>query len=129
LLVADFTLGDALLTTLWVFLFVAWIMVLFSIIGDLFRDHSLSGWAKAIWILFLIFVPFVTALVYLIARGEGMRERSVREQAEARKHLESYIRETAGSSPVDELHKLSELRDKGAITDEEFQRMKAKLVG
>ena len=129
MLVADFTLGDALLTTLWVFLFVAWIMVLFSIIGDLFRDHSLSGWAKAIWILFLIFVPFVTALVYLIARGEGMRERSVREQAEARKHLESYIRETAGSSPVDELHKLSELRDKGAITDEEFQRMKAKLVG
>jgi hypothetical protein len=122
-------LGEALLTILWVFLFVAWIMVLFSIIGDLFRDHALSGWAKAIWILFLIFVPFVTALVYLIVRGEGMRERSVREQAEARKHLESYIRETAGSSQVDELHKLSELRDKGAITDEEFQRMKAKLVG
>ena len=127
--VADYTLGEALLTILWVFLFVAWIMVLFSIIGDLFRDHALSGWAKAIWILFLIFVPFVTALVYLIVRGEGMRERSVREQAEARKHLESYIRETAGSSQVDELHKLSELRDKGAITDEEFQRMKAKLVG
>ena len=126
---ADFTLGDALLTVLEVFLLVVWFWILIAILGDLFRDHQLSGWWKAVWVLFLIFVPFLTALIYLIVRGQGMRERSVKEQADARRHFESYVRETAGSSPVDELHKLSELKDKGAITDAEFDRMKAKLVG
>src|SRR5213076_2997435 len=106
-------------TVIWIFVFVAWIMVLFTIVGDLFRDHQLSGWWKAVWVFFLIFVPFLTALIYIIARGHGMRERSIREQAEARKHLETYVRETAGTSPADELHKLSELRDKGAISEAE----------
>jgi ABC-type multidrug transport system fused ATPase/permease subunit len=128
LLLADYSLGDAFLTVIWIFLFVAWIMVLFTIIGDLFRDHQLSGWWKAVWILFLIFVPFLTALVYLIARGHGIRERSIKEQAEVRKHFDSYVRETAGTSPVDELHKLNDLKEKGAISDEEFQQMKAKLL-
>jgi hypothetical protein len=82
-----------------------------------------------VWILFLIFIPFLTALVYLIVRGPGMRDRSIKEQADVRRHLESYIRETAGTSPVDELHKLNELKEKGAISDEEFQRLKARLVG
>jgi NADH:ubiquinone oxidoreductase subunit 6 (subunit J) len=129
LLFADYSLGDAFLTVIWIFLFVAWIMVLFTIIGDLFRDHQLSGWAKAAWILFLIIVPFLAALVYLIARGHGMRDRSIKEQAEVRKHFESYVRETAGTSSVDELHKLNDLKEKGAISDEEFNRMKAKLIG
>ena len=129
MLIADYSLGDALVTIIWIFLFVAWILVLFTIVGDLFRDHQLSGGAKAIWILFLIFVPFLTALVYLIVRGHGMRERSIKEQAEVRHHFESYVRETAGTSPVDELHKLNDLKEKGAITDEEFQRLKAKLIG
>jgi ABC-type multidrug transport system fused ATPase/permease subunit len=129
MLLADYSLGDALVTVIWIFLFVAWIMVLFSIIGDLFRDHELSGWVKAIWILFLIAVPFLAALIYLIARGKGMRDRSIKEQAEVRRHFESYVKETAGTTPVDELHKLNELKEKGAISDEEFQRMKAKLVG
>jgi Short C-terminal domain/Phospholipase_D-nuclease N-terminal len=129
MLLADYTLGDAIITVLWIFLFVAWILVLFTIIGDLFRDHELSGWMKAVWILFLIFIPFLTALVYLIVRGPGMRDRSIKEQADVRRHLESYIRETAGTSPVDELHKLNELKEKGAISDEEFQRLKARLVG
>jgi len=126
---ADFTLGDALLTVLEVFLLVVWFWILIAILGDLFRDHELSGWWKAVWVLFLIFVPFLTALIYLIVRGQGMRERSVKAQADAQRHFASYVRETAGSSPVDELHKLSELKDKGAITDAEFDRMKAKLVG
>ena len=78
MLFADYSLGDAFLTVIWIFVFVAWIMVLFTIIGDLFRDHQLSGWWKAVWIFFLIFVPFLTALIYLIARGHGMRERSIR---------------------------------------------------
>jgi Short C-terminal domain/Phospholipase_D-nuclease N-terminal len=129
MLLADYTLGDAIITVLWIFLFVAWILVLFTIIGDLFRDHELSGWVKAVWILFLIFIPFLTALVYLVVRGPGMRDRSVREQADVRRHLESYIRETAGTSPVDELHKLNELKERGAISDAEFDRLKAKLIG
>jgi type VI protein secretion system component VasK len=129
MLVADYSLGDALVTIIWIFLFVAWILVLFTIIGDLFRDHQLSGWVKAVWILFLIFIPFLTALVYLIVRGHGMRERSIKEQAEVRRHFDQYVRETAGASPVDELHKLNDLKEKGAISDEEFARMKAKLIG
>jgi hypothetical protein len=128
MLIADFSFGEALLTVIWIFLFVAWIMVLFTIVGDLFRDHQLSGWAKAIWILFLIFIPFLTALVYLIVRGQGMRDRSIKEQADVRRHFEDYVRETAGTSPVDELHKLNDLKEKGAISDEEFERMKAKLI-
>jgi hypothetical protein len=129
MLLADYSLGDALVTVIWIFLFVAWILVLFTIIGDLFRDHELSGWWKAVWILFLIFIPFLTALVYLIVRGHGMRDRSIKEQAEVRRHFDSYVREAAGTTPVDELHKLNDLKEKGAISDEEFQRMKAKLIG
>jgi membrane protein implicated in regulation of membrane protease activity len=125
---ADFTLGDALLTVLEIFLLVVWFWILIAILGDLFRDHQLSGWWKAVWVLFLIFVPFLTALIYLIVRGQGMRDRSVKAQADAQRHFASYVRETAGSSPVDELHKLSELKDKGDISDAEFERMKAKLV-
>ena len=116
-------------TMLFFFCFVIWIWILFTIITDLFRDHEMSGWGKAVWIFFLIFVPFLTALVYLIARGHGMRERSIKEQADVRKHFESYVRETAGTTPVDELHKLNDLKEKGAISDEEFQKMKAKLIG
>ena len=126
---ADFTLGDALLTVLEIFLLVVWFWILIAILGDLFRDHELSGWWKAVWVFFLIFVPFLTALIYLIARGHGMRERSIKEQADVRKHFDSYVRETAGTSPVDELHKLSELKDKGAISDAEYEKMKANLVG
>lgn len=129
MLIAEFSFGEALLTVIWIFLFVAWIMVLFTIVGDLFRDHQLSGWAKAVWILLLIFIPFLTALVYLIVRGQGMRDRSIKEQADVRRHFESYVRETAGTTPVDELHKLNDLKEKGAISDEEFERLKAKVIG
>ena len=129
MIIADFTLGDALLTVLEIFLLVVWFWILIAILGDLFRDHELSGWWKAVWVFFLIFVPFLTALIYLIARGHGMRERSIKEQADVRKHFDSYVRETAGTSPVDELHKLSELKDKGAISDAEYEKMKANLVG
>ena len=129
MLIADFTLGDALLTVLEIFLFVIYFWILITIIGDLFRDHQLSGWAKAGWILLLLVLPFLGALIYLIARGEGMRDRTVREQADMQRHMDAYIRETASTgSSVDELAKLSDLRDKGAISDEEFERAKAKLL-
>jgi hypothetical protein len=129
MVIADFTLGDALLTVLEIFLFVVYFWILITIIGDLFRDHQMSGWAKAAWILVLIVFPYLGALIYLIARGQGMRDRTVREQADIRKHMDAYIRESAGaSSPVDELTKLSELKDKGAISDAEYQQAKAKLL-
>jgi ABC-type multidrug transport system fused ATPase/permease subunit len=128
MLIADYGLGEALLTTLSIFFFVIWIWILITILTDLFRDHELSGWAKAGWVLFLVVIPFITALVYLIARGSGMRDRTIRAQAEARQHFESYVRETAGGSSVDELSKLHDLKEKGAISDDEFARAKEKLL-
>jgi hypothetical protein len=128
--IADFGLGEALLTVAEIFLFVIWIWILFAVLSDLFRDHELSGWGKAAWVLFLVFIPYLGTLVYLIARGHGMRDRTIKAQAEAQQHFASYVRETAGSSStVDELHKLDQLKDKGSISEEEFQRMKAKLIG
>src|SRR5436189_5967099 len=126
---ASYSLGDALLTVLEIFFLALWFWIVITIVSDLFRDHELSGGWKAVWIFFLIFVPFLTALIYLIARGHGMRERSIKEQADVRKHFDSYVRETAGTSPVDELHKLNDLKEKGAISDAEFNQMKAKLIG
>jgi hypothetical protein len=125
---ADFGLGEALLLALEIFFFVIWIWILITILTDLFRDHELSGWWKAVWVLFLVFIPFVTALIYLIARGEGMRDRTIKAQAEAKQHMDAYIREQAGSSPADELHKLNDLKEKGAISAEEFEKAKAKLL-
>jgi hypothetical protein len=127
-LLADFGLGEALLTTLAIFFFVIWIWIMITILSDLFRDHTVSGWGKAAWVFCLVFIPFLTALIYLGVRGSGMRERALNAQAEAKQQFDSYVREAA-SSPVDELHKLSELHDKGTISDAEFEKMKAKLVG
>jgi hypothetical protein len=132
MVLADVTFGQVLLTVLEVFLFAAWLMILFVIISDLFRDHSISGWGKAAWVIFLIFVPFLAALVYLIARGDGMRERSLAQQQEAQKQLDTYIRQTAstggGDSAADQLTKLAKLHDDKKLSDEEFERAKAKIV-
>ncbi len=125
---ADFGLGEALLLALEIFFFVIWIWILITILTDLFRDHELSGWSKAAWVLFLVLIPFLTALIYLIARGSGMRDRTIKAQAEAKQHMDAYIREQAGSSPADELHKLNDLKEKGAISAEEFEKAKAKLL-
>jgi NADH:ubiquinone oxidoreductase subunit 6 (subunit J) len=125
---ADYSLGDALLTVLEIFFLVIWVWILITIMIDLFRDHEVSGWWKAVWVFFLIFVPFLTALLYLIVRGKGMRERAIQHQADLQKASESYIKQVAGSSPVDELHKLNDLREKGAISQQEFESLKAKIV-
>src|SRR3954463_9680418 len=112
LVLADVTFGQVLLTVLEIFVFAAWLMVLFTIVGDLFRDHSMSGWGKAAWVLFLIFVPFLAALIYLISRGQGMRERALAQQQEAQKQLDAYVRHTAGGgSAADELTKLPQTPD------------------
>jgi hypothetical protein len=131
--IAEFTLGHALLTTLSIFFFVIWIWILITILSDLFRDHELSGWWKAVWVLFLVVIPFLTALIYLIARGNGMRERTIQAQAEAKKEFDSYVRQAASSgeatSTADELEKLARLKTAGTITDAEFAAQKAKLLG
>lgn len=125
---ADVSFGEILLMVFEVFLFVVWIWILWTILTDLFRNHDMSGWLKAAWIVLLIFIPYLTALVYLIVYGSDMRERQLRAQAEARHEAEQYIRAAARTSPADELHKLHELVEKGALTQEEYDRAKQKLL-
>jgi hypothetical protein len=125
---AEINFGEGLLLAFEIFFFVIWIWILITILSDLFRDHETSGWVKAAWVLFLVFIPFLTALVYLIARGGGMRDRAIKAQAEAKQHMDSYIQQQAHSSPADELHKLNDLKEKGALSAEEFDKAKAKLL-
>jgi hypothetical protein len=125
---ANINLGELLLLTLEIFFFVIWIWILITILSDLFRDHQLSGWSKAAWVLFLVFIPFLTALIYLIARGSGMRDRTIKAQAEAKLHFDEYVQKQAHTTPADELHKLNDLKEKGALSAEEFDKAKAKLL-
>lgn len=129
MLLADISFGQGLLFIFEFFLLFAWIWILISIISDLFRDHELSGVAKAVWVFFLVFLPFLGVLLYLIVRGNGMRDRTIKAQVDAKKEFDSYVREQAqAGSPADELHKLAELKEKGAISADEFDRAKAKLL-
>lgn len=114
---------------LWAFVFVAYLFALFAIISDLFRDHKLSGWWKAVWIFFLIFFPFITALVYLIARGGGMAERSAAQMRSVQQAQNDYIKHVAGTSPADEIAKAKSLLDDGTITQAEYDNLKAKALG
>jgi hypothetical protein len=109
----------------WGFAFIAYLMALFAVIADLFRDRSLNGWWKAVWALFLIIVPFLTALVYLIARGRGMAERSQKDAEGARAATNDYIRQAAGSSRADEIAKAKSLLDQRTITLQEHEELKA----
>jgi signal transduction histidine kinase len=131
MVLAEVDLGDLIWTTIWIFFLILFIWVFIMIISDLFRDHKLSGFAKAIWVVALIIFPLIGSLVYLIARGEGMAERSAAQQRQARSEFDDYIRSTAGAgtSSADELARLADLRDKGTITEAEFQTMKARVVG
>ncbi len=129
MLLGTYELGDALLTALAIFFFVIWIWVVIAIIMDIFRDHEMGGGWKAVWIFALFILPPLTALVYLIFRGSGMRERAIRDQQEQKKAFDSYVRETAESSPVDELHKLDQLKQSGGLTEDEYNKMKARIIG
>ncbi|MFF1541158.1 MULTISPECIES: SHOCT domain-containing protein [unclassified Microbacterium] len=110
------------------FVFISYLFALFAIVADLFRDRKLNGWWKAVWIIFLIFVPFLTVLVYLIARGSGMAERSNAEAANARSAADAYIQQVAGTSPSEEIAKAKALLDSGTITAEEYNTIKAKVL-
>jgi Short C-terminal domain/Phospholipase_D-nuclease N-terminal len=125
---ADFTLGAALLTVLEIFLFVAWIWILVAIISDLFSDHTVSGWGKAGWTLLLIILPFLGVCIYLIARGGTMQERTLKRQTDAKQQFDAYVRQTAATSPADELAKLADLRDRGTISESEFEQAKSRLL-
>ena len=114
-MLADFTFGQALLTVFEIFLFVAWFWILISVIGDLFSDHEVSGWGKALWTIGLILVPFFGVFVYLIARGGGMHERAMNRQIAAKKEFDNYVRQTATvASPVDELARLARPEGQGS---------------
>jgi len=111
------------------FLFIAYLMVLFWIITDLFRDRDTSGWVKAIWIVALIFLPILTAVVYLIARGPGMADRQAAQVQQIRAQQDAYIRDVAAAaSPADQIAKAKELVDSGAISQAEFEALKAKAL-
>lgn len=121
---------DFIWYTLVIFAFIAYLMVLFNIITDLFwRDRETSGLVKAIWVVFLIVFPYITALVYLIARGKGMGERSRDASVAAKKDAEAYIREAAGRSPAQEIADAKSLLEAGTISQQEFDALKAKALG
>jgi hypothetical protein len=122
------SIGDLIWWFLWAFVFFTYLMALFAVIGDLFRDHKLSGWWKAVWIIFLIFVPFLTLLVYLIARGKGMAERGAAQAREYKAAQDQYIKSVAGASPSEEIAKAKSLLDSGAITQAEFDHIKTKAL-
>ena len=114
--------------SLWAFFFVVYLMALFAIISDIFRDKELSGIGKAIWLFFLIFLPFLTALIYLVVRGDDMAKRNVRDATEAKVATDEYIRSVAGSSATDEIAKAKALLDAGTINQEEFQAIKTRAL-
>jgi type VI protein secretion system component VasK len=113
----------------WTFFFVCYLMVLFQVIGDLFRDKELSGWWKALWIIFLIIFPFLALIIYLIARGRGMAERQVGEMRKAQVATDQYIQTVASrSNPTEQIASAKNLLDSGAITQEEFEKLKQKAL-
>ena len=126
----SYPLLGAFWTILEIFLWVLWIWVLIYVFIDIFRSHDLSGWAKALWFIFVLFIPLIGVLVYLIARGDSMHQRAVQQAQQQDKQFRQYVQDAAGGSqtPADQLTKLAELRDRGVITAEEFERQKAKVL-
>lgn len=120
---------DYLWSAVVIFAFIAYLMILFNILADLFwRDHKTSGWVKAVWVIFLIVLPYLTALVYLIARGGGMAERAREQALQAKKETDDYIRSAAGRSPAQEIADAKALLDSGAISQTEFEALKTKAL-
>lgn len=130
-MLATFGVGQVLISMIWFFLFIMWIMLLFNIFGDIFRSKDLSGVAKTLWLLFVIVTPYLGAFVYLIARGGKMAENQVAAVQAQDAAMQDYIRSAAGTSasPAEELARLADLKDKGVIDDAEFARLKAKVLG
>ncbi len=122
---------DLFWAMLWFFLFFVWIWLLITLFADIFRSEDLSGWGKAGWTIFIVVLPWLGVLIYLIARGKSMTERAMKQAAEQEKAMRSYVQDVAssGSSVADEIGKLAALRDQGVLTAEEFNAQKAALLG
>jgi hypothetical protein len=111
------------------FLWIMWFFLLFRVIGDIFRSHDLSGWAKAAWLIFVLVVPFLGVLIYVIARGDEMGQRDIAQAQAQDQAFRAYVQDAADTGgPVDQLAKLAELRDRGVINDAEFEQQKAKIL-
>jgi ABC-type multidrug transport system fused ATPase/permease subunit len=131
MLATSYPILDAFLTMLYFFLFIIWIWLLIMVFMDIFRSHDIGGWAKALWVIFVIVLPFLGVFVYLIARGGKMHERASQEAAQQQKAFDQYVRQTAGTSDAttaDQLSKLSDLKSQGVLTDAEFEAQKAKIL-
>jgi ABC-type multidrug transport system fused ATPase/permease subunit len=130
MLAYTYPLLDFLWTMVEIFFFILWIWLAIMVFVDIFRSHDMGGLAKAIWVLFVIILPFLGVLVYLIARGGGMHERAANQAAREQQAFDAYVKQTAGSTggSADELAKLADLKAKGVITDAEFDAQKAKLL-
>jgi Short C-terminal domain/Phospholipase_D-nuclease N-terminal len=128
-MLASFEFGDAFLSLLWLFYLVVFFWLLITVFSDLFRDHEMSGWAKAAWILFVVIFQFIGVLIYLIARGGGMQKRALAQQKQAESSFKEYVQQQAavGTAPQ-QLETLSKLHDSGKLTDEEFAAQKAKIL-
>jgi hypothetical protein len=126
----DYPLLGLIWTMVVFFLWFAWIMLLFRVFGDIFRSHDMGGFVKALWTIFVIALPFLGVLIYMIARGHKMAEHDMRDAQAQEDAFRSYVQETAGSSggTADELAKLADLKSKGIITDAEFAAQKSKLL-
>lgn len=127
----EFGTGQVLWSMLWFFIFFIWIWLLITVFADIFRSHDMGGFAKAIWVIFVIFVPYLGVFVYLIARGHKMHEHAMEAAQAQDAAARAYIQQAAGTTPsaADELARLADLKDRGVIDDAEFQRLKAKAVG
>ena len=125
----SYPLLGAFWTIFEIFLWVIWIWILIYVFIDIFRSRDLSGWAKALWFIFVLFIPLIGVLVYLIARGSSMHERAVREAQQENREFRAYVQDAAGApTSADQLAKLADLRNQGVITPDEFEREKAKVL-
>ena len=130
MVLADLNFWNVFWEILWFFFLFIWILILFHILSDLFRDHSLGGGAKALWVIFILFVPFLAVLIYLIVRGQGMAERQMAQAQKAQEQFDSYVKQTVGTGdPADQIAKAKQLLDSGAIDQAEFESLKAKALG
>jgi hypothetical protein len=131
MLASSYPVLDAFLTMLYFFLFIIWIWLLIMVFMDIFRSHDMGGLAKALWVIFIIILPFLGVFVYLIARGGKMHERAAEQAAAQQKAFDQYVRQAAGTSGADtasQLSKLSDLKTQGVLTDAEFEAQKAKIL-
>ena len=128
MLFADYPLLDVFWTMLIFFIWVAWFILLFRIIADIFRRHDIGGGGKTLWILFVLFLPFLGVFVYLISQSEGMTQRNVERARQDRAQFDDYVRDTAGGGSAAEIEKAKQLLDSGAITQAEFDALKARAL-